>query len=187
MEEPINPYLAIALRIQQRAAASQPSDMTTYKTTLEECGLDLVDCPICHNTGRLFRYDEDGNISYVPIQRNLSPTGINIVDEYLRYMASGKMNVTDFTKPRGLLTEEIGIVRFVLTGIRGLRFRQLYQIKFVDELLRYTDLSFAEIAKRTGLGTPYYMYICLRREYDMSATERRKYLRQRGDLGRYVF
>ena len=130
-------------------------------------------------------WDEDGRWRYVPIERRTTPTGIRVMDDYLRYLADGLSDMQAFADRHGLKTEEVGALVFILTGIKGVRFRQLYQIRLVDELLRYTDMPFDEVARRSGLGSPNNMYLALRREYNMSASERRAFLRKSGDAGRY--
>ena len=72
-----------------------------------------------------------------------------------------------------------------LTGLKGALFRQRYQARLADDLLRYTDLPLAEIARRSGLGSQINLYQALRRDCNMSATERRHFLRQEGDEGRF--
>ena len=131
------------------------------------------------------RYDEDGRCWYVPIERRTAPTGILVMDDFLRYLADGQSDMQAFANRYGLKTEEVGVLVFILTGMKGVRFRQLYQIRLVDELLRYTDMTPAEVARRSGLGSQNNMYLALRREYNMSATERRMFLRKEGDAGRY--
>lgn len=131
------------------------------------------------------RYDEDGHWEYVPNERRTSPTGLWMMDDYLRYLADGNSDMQAFADRHGLKTEEVGALVFILTGMKGVRFRQLYQMRLVDELLRYTDMTPAEVARRSGLGSQNNMYLALRREYNMSATERRAFLRKEGDAGRY--
>ena len=81
--------------------------------------------------------------------------------------------------------EELAAMVFILTDVKGVRFRQLYQMRRCDDLLRYTDLPLADVVRRSGLGSPNNMYLALRREYNMSATERRHALRSEGDAGRF--
>lgn len=60
------------------------------------------------------------------------------------------------------------------------------QTDYIDlMLLRYTVLPFDEVARRSGLGSPNNMYLALRREYNMSASERRAFLQKEGDVGRF--
>ena len=131
------------------------------------------------------RYDEDGRWQYVPVERNTAPTGINVMDDYLGYLSEGRSDMQAFADRHGLRTEEVGALVFILTGMKGVRFRQLYQMRLADDLLRFTDLAFDEVARRSGLGSPNNMYLALRREYDMSASERRAFLQQEGDAGRF--
>lgn len=131
------------------------------------------------------RYDEDGRWQYVAVKRNMAPTGIRVMDDYLTYLSAGRSDMQAFADRHGLKMEEVGALVFILTGIKGVRFRQLYQMRLVDNLLRYTDMTPAEVARRSGLGSPNNMYLALRREYNMSATERRAFLQKEGDAGRY--
>ena len=131
------------------------------------------------------RYDEDGRWQYVAVERNTAPTGLRIMDDYLCYLTAGRSDMQAFADRHGLKMDEVGALVFILTGIKGVRFRQLYQMRLVDDLLRYTDMTPAEVARRSGLGSPNNMYLALRREYNMSATERRAFLQKEGDAGRY--
>lgn len=131
------------------------------------------------------RYDEDGRWQYVAIERKETLTGIRLMDDYLRYIAAGGKDESDFAEKRGLKVNELHLFILIFTGVHGVRFRQLYQMRLVDDLLRYTNMSPAEVAKRSGLGSPNNMYLALRREYNMSATERRNFLRKAGDVGHY--
>lgn len=131
------------------------------------------------------RYDEDGQWKYVAVERNMKPTGLRIMDDYLGYLTAGHSDMQAFADRHGLKLDEVGAMVFILTGIKGVRFRQLYQMRIVDDLLRYTDMAFDEVARRSGLGSPNNMYLALRREYNMSATERRHFLRKEGDVGRF--
>lgn len=132
------------------------------------------------------RWDEDGHWQYIAMERNLTPTGITVMDDYLRYLANGNSDMQAFADRYGLKREEVGAMVFILTGIRGIRFRQLYQMRLVDDLLRYTDMDKKEVARRSGLGSENNMYLALRREYNMGIGERRRFLRKESDLGRFA-
>ncbi|MBQ6482279.1 MAG: helix-turn-helix transcriptional regulator [Anaerolineaceae bacterium] len=131
------------------------------------------------------RYDEDGQWQYVAVERNMKPTGLRIMDDYLGYLTAGHSDMQVFADRHGLKLDEVSAMVFILTGIKGVRFRQLYQMRIVDDLLQYTDMAFDEVARRSGLGSPNNMYLALRREYNMSATERRHFLRKEDDVGRF--
>ena len=130
-------------------------------------------------------YDKDGHWKYVPVERNMEPTGIHVMDDLLRFLAGGGSSMQTFAEGHGLTTEEVSVLVFILTGMKCMRFRQLYQMRLVDDLLRFTDLGYDQVARRSGLGSPNNMYLALRRDYDMSGSERRRYLRYEGDLDRY--
>jgi len=132
------------------------------------------------------RYDEDGHKYYVDMERNTSPTGIHVMDDYLRFLAAGQSDVGAFVKRHGIRTEELAALVFILTGKKSMIFRQQYQARLADDLLRYTNLSLAEVARRSGLGSQINLYQALRRDCNMSATERRQFLRQEGDEGRFT-
>jgi len=131
------------------------------------------------------RWNEDGYWKYVPIERRTAPTGIRIMDEYLNYLAAGQSDMQAFVDRFGLKTEELAGMVFILTGMKGYRFRQLFQVRLADDLLRYTDMKREEVARRSGLGSVSNFYVTLRREFNMSIPERREFLRKPGDLGRY--
>lgn len=131
------------------------------------------------------RYDERGRYTWVAVERRTEPTGLRIVDDYLQYLTAGCNDIGAFCGRYGLKTEELSAVVFMLTGERGVRFRQRYQMRMVDELLHYTDLPIDEVARRSGLGSPNNLYLALRREYNQSATERRRALQRDGDAGFY--
>ena len=54
-----------------------------------------------------------------------------------------------------------------------------------DELLRYTNMPLAEVAKRTGIGSMNNLYLTFKREYDLAPGYRRLRVRQDGDVGRF--
>jgi len=74
------------------------------------------------------RYDEEGVMHYDAVERNTAPTGVEVMDHYLRRLSEGKDVV-------------------ILTGMKGQDFRMAYQLRLADDLLRYTDLPLAEVAR----------------------------------------
>ena len=144
---------------------------------------DLFISPLTHKRSA----DADGNIIYVPIEppRNLTPTGIKVMDSYLQHLARGEADVADFCKKYNARTSDIDGMVFLLTGMSNQAFRAKWQIHTADLLLRYTDMGVAEVARRSGMGTRTNMYFIYERELDTSPTERRNALRQKGDVGRF--
>ena len=124
--------------------------------------------------------------NYDATERNLHPTGVEVMDHYLRRLSEGKDVVKDFCQIYELRTEDMDALIFILTGMSGPDFRMAYQLRLADDLLRYTNLSLAEVARRSGIGSQINLYQALRRDCNMSVTERRQFLRQEGDEGRFT-
>ena len=79
-----------ALKIAQQQARRSGA-ISTHKTPLQECGLDNVDCPICHNTGCVIKKHDDGTLwasECACMARRVSIRRINqsgLRDSLLRY------------------------------------------------------------------------------------------------------
>lgn len=131
------------------------------------------------------KYSEDGKVSYVEMERRMQPTGIRLFDAYLQYLAQGGSDMQAFAEQHGLRREDIDSMVFVLTGMRGVDFRQKFQVRMADELLRYTNMPLAEVAKRTGIGSMNNLYLTFKREFNLAPGYRRLRIRQEGDVGRY--
>lgn len=69
------------------------------------------------------RYDEEGVRHYDAIARNTAPTGVQVMDHYLRRLSEGKEVVKDFCPIYGLRTEDMEALIYILTGMRGQNFR----------------------------------------------------------------
>jgi len=141
---------------------------------------------------RCYEYKDNGTgkpqVEEKYVARNLPEarlTGIQAMDEFIRFLADGRSDIQAFCEERGLKLSDIDSLVFILTGIRGIDFRQRYQVKMMDELLRYTSLSLAEVARRSGLGSAHNLYLTTKREFDEAPAERRKKLRDSDDEGRY--
>ena len=131
------------------------------------------------------RYDEEGVMHYDEVERRLHPTGVEVMDHYLRRLTEGKDEVTSFCKIYGLRTEDLDSLIYILTGLSGPDFRMAYQLRLADDLLRFTDLPLAEVARRSGFGSHTNFCVVIRRERKQTPSERRMALRQKGDAGRY--
>ena len=131
------------------------------------------------------RYSEDGRVSYEPIERRTAPTGIRMFDAYLQYLAAGNSDMEAFARQHGLKREDIDSLVFILTGMRGVDFRQAYQVRIADDLLRYTEMTVAEVARRSGIGSANNLYLTYKREFNLAPGYRRQRLRKEGDVGRY--
>ena len=131
--------------------------------------------------------DDLGNIIYSPIPDiNLEPTGILVMDDWLWHLREGRSDVAEFCRQYNARTSDLDSLVFLLTGMSNFDFRTKWQLRTSDALLRYTKMNVEEIAQRSGHGSRSNMYFTYERELNLSPTERRRALRQKDDVGRYI-
>lgn len=141
--------------------------------TLEQ----LYITPLTHRR----RFTEDGQMQYVPLERNLNPTGIRVMDDYLRFLSGGCADTAVFAGRYGARIGDIDSLVFLLTGMRGVDFRQAYQRRMADELLRYTSLPVADIARLCGYGSRGNFYFAYLRDFGCPPSDRRLQLQHPGE------
>lgn len=152
---------------------------------------DLFITPFTHE----LTSDELGRTGYTPIvgqttdgtmrQRNLCPTGIHVLDAYLQALSRGQSDVAEFCDRYNAKTADLDGLIFLLTGMPNQDFRNRWIVRMADLLLRYTDMTVDEIARRSGAGTRTNLYFIYERDLNTSPTDRRNALRKPGDLGKY--
>jgi len=142
---------------------------------------DLYITPFTHRR----RFSEDGEMQYVPLERNLNPTGIRVMDDFVRFLSGGGSDVKVFCKRHGARVGDIDAIVFLLTGMRGVDFRYAYQRRMADEMLRYTSLPVADIARLCGYGTRTNFYFAYMRDCGCPPSERRQQLQQPKDKDLY--
>lgn len=131
--------------------------------------------------------DEFGNVVYYPITDiNLSPTGVEVMDDWLQHLHKGNADLGAFCARYNARTSDLDSLVFLLTGLSNLDFRTRWQLRTADALLRYTKMSVEDIARRSGIGSRNNMYFVYEREFNLSPTERRNQIREKGDLGRFI-
>lgn len=129
---------------------------------------------------------QSGAARYTPIEMEPRRSGVWMLDELLAWLDAGAPGtVAQFCEKRGLGYADLGGLVFCLTGMSGEDFRLTYQMRMADDLMRYTRMTLAEVARRSGIGSPLNLNQSYRREYDLTPGERRRQLRQKGDVGRY--
>lgn len=129
-------------------------------------------------------YDSQGVASYVPIERNLRPTGVEIIDRILQSLAAGTPYRQMCQQMDFKLSDLTGFFR-ILTGMTTSEFSKLYSLRMADDLLRYTDMEMDEVARRSGIGTAVNLFYFYRDVHKTSPGERRYALRGRGDLRKF--
>ena len=131
------------------------------------------------------KFDEDGVPHWEKLSPVTAPTGIIVMDHFLRRLTAGQGKVDEFWLIYGLRVEDLDSLIYILTGMPGYKFRLAYQLRLADELLRYTELSLHDVAKRSGLGTHSNLCVVLGKYLGLTPTGRRIMLRRPGDAGRY--
>lgn len=132
-----------------------------------------------------FTADDMGRTGYTPIERSLNPSGIHILDAYLQALHCGHSDIADFCNRYNARTSDLDGLIFLLTGMTNQDFRNRWILKTADLLLRYTDMTVEEIARRSGAGTRTNLYFIYERDLNTSPTARRHALRKPGELNRY--
>lgn len=130
-------------------------------------------------------HTQDGRIVYQPIEVDRHPTGIHILDDLLCQLTDNTFNLPAFCASYGARITDLDALIFLLTGLRSVEFRQSYQLRLSDDLLRYTSLSVVDVALRSGFGSRVNLYYAYKFNLRTSPTARRERLRQEGDEDRY--
>lgn len=129
-------------------------------------------------------YDNEGRVKYIPIERNLTPTGCKAVDEMIQYLARGAGH--DGLRYRyGMTVTNLNGIFLLLTGMGAVEFCTQYSLRLADDLLRYTGMTVDEVARRCGIGSRSTLYSTMQQRLKCSPTERRHQLREARDKGRY--
>lgn len=131
-------------------------------------------------------FDPDsGAAIYTPIERNMSPTGVAILDAYARFLVSGKRySSVAFAKSQGVDSCDFTALCRILVGMMPEELHHHLLFRYADELLRYTDLTITQIARLCSANDASNLCRLMQKRYHCSPSERRRALRQRGDLGR---
>ena len=130
-------------------------------------------------------YDRDGNYTYEPIPNRLAPTHVELLDALRAELSKETANLKSFGSRYGLTPPDLNGFVLALTGMEATTFRLAWQMRRVDELLRYTDLSIEEVARRSGVGTTSNLFYACHRDFYCSPTERRNAIREWNALDRF--
>lgn len=130
-------------------------------------------------------FNEDGVMSWVPVQRNLNPTGQRHIDYIARCMADGHTDMDWIAERMGCRRSDVnGWIR-LMTGLNWYEFRHQYIFRLADDLLRYTSLSVDKIAHRVGCYSTSSLTQQFIKFRHITPAERRQAIRQPRDEGRY--
>ena len=130
-------------------------------------------------------YDEEGRLHWIPLERNLSPTGERHVDAFIQAFSEGHSDPKWIAARLGCRREDIwGFVR-ALTGMDMREFRHAYGFRLADDLLRYTSMSVDEIARRTGFHSASLLCQQFLKYRHFTPDARRQAIRQDRDEDRF--
>ena len=130
-------------------------------------------------------YDRDGDYTYEPIPNRLAPTHVELLDALREELGQETANLKSFGSRYGLTPPDLNGFVLALTGMEATTFRLAWQMRRVDELLRYTDLPIEAVARQSGVGTGSNLFYACQRDFQCSPTERRDALREWNDVGRF--
>ena len=99
------------------------------------------------------KFDEEGNVYYVPIEKNTHPTGVHVFDNFLNYLSAGNNNVPAFCRREGVSVKAFSHFCEVLTGMKVTTLKMKWVERTVLDFLRYSDLTIKEVAERSGVGS----------------------------------
>ena len=131
------------------------------------------------------KFDEEGNIYYVPIERNTHPTGIRAFDNYFNRLNEGHYNIWWHCNEEGISECDFYAMCRVLTGMQFIEFKQKWVERNVLELLRYTDLSLEEVTDRSGAGSIRNMHRACKRASRVSPHFYRRRFCDEDDVGKF--
>lgn len=144
----------------------------------------LEDLYITPFTGKRYFDPQTGKAYYKPVERNMTPTGVHMLDRFLQCVCTSKRYTLRS------LQEQIGVSKQIFSGLcfplTGLKFEELHEairLRVADDLLRYSTLEKKEIALRCGFSSNPAMYKMFQRVYKCGPGERQRHLRQPGDEG----
>ena len=131
-------------------------------------------------------HPDTGKVVYVPIEQNLTPTGVHLFDHFLQIIClSRKFSYRNISSKLGVPMRDFTGMTYVLTGMSMEEIYLALRMRLADDLLRYTELPLVEISERCGFGTVQGMYKMFQKAYKTTPTLRQIGLRNKGDAGRY--
>lgn len=97
---------------------------------------------------------EDGWMRMEPIEKKIEPTGSELMDRLAQALAKDcRLKTSDFIQTTGLSPNDFRVLFRLQTGLSLKDFIKQYQQMRACEWLAYTDLKYAEIAKRSGFAS----------------------------------
>ncbi|MBQ8224240.1 MAG: helix-turn-helix domain-containing protein [Bacteroides sp.] len=130
-------------------------------------------------------FDDNGTTVYNPIERRTAPSGIDLLDSYVRHLTTGGRREY-FCRSAGLTTGELSVFLQLLTGLTAVEFSRRYVLRLGTDLLRFTEMDVCDVAHRCGFSDAAIFYRLVRSAYKITPQEYHRRFRKKGDAGRYA-
>lgn len=130
-------------------------------------------------------YDDEGRVSYVPLERNTTPTGQRHIDFILQSFDAGHADYDWIAARLGCQRSDLWGLIHILTGLEPREFRRQYLFRHADDLLRYTSLTLPKVARLVGAGTAANLCQLFRDNRGFTPEARRRQLQRDRDADRY--
>lgn len=146
----------------------------------------LDDLYISPFTAERYYDDKTGEPIYRPVERNITPTRIHMMDAYLQIVCTSKSYTRNTLEQRlGVPLIEFSVMCRLLTGLPQDELHDALRLRLADDLLRYTSLDLRDIAFRCGFSAYSGLSKLFEKKYHCSVSERQKKVRGKNDEGRY--
>ena len=127
-----------------------------------------------------------GKALYRPVERNMSPTGVHLLDRFLQTVClSEHYTVNTLRNKLGVEMREFSVFCLLLTGMDREQLQDAIRLRLADDLLRYTDLEMRDVARRCGYSDYSGLFKLFDKKYKCSVGDRQRHVRKRGDVGRW--
>lgn len=99
------------------------------------------------------KYRPDGSIYWEKVTDSIPATGIDALDDFLRYLRAGNRTVKGIASLMGITATDLNAFLKILTGQYASEFIRLYMVRYAQQMLQYTDLNVDDIAKHCGFSS----------------------------------
>lgn len=96
-------------------------------------------------------YDTHGSWTWQPIARNLTPTGIRVLDIYLLWLSHGLGDTYRFCRLQSINPTHLNGLVKILTGYTCQQLQQHIHMRIASQLLLFTLMPIKDIIVRCGI------------------------------------
>lgn len=127
-----------------------------------------------------------GKPYYKPIERNVTPTGVHMMDQYLLLACTSRSYTRRGLEAQlGVRLSEFSVMCRLLSGVGFVELQDAIRLRLADDLLRYTSLELRDIALRCGFANNSGLSKFFYKKYKCTPGYRQRCLRSKNDEGRF--